>query len=67
MIHIKRAKNGQFYFIVKAKNGKTLVTSEQYKRKAGVMKAIASLNFILAFPQNIVFNTNSPVKLRRKP
>jgi len=43
MIHIKRAKNRQFYFIVKAKNGRTLVTSEQYKRKESCINGMRAL------------------------
>ena len=36
MIKIKRAKNGQLYYVVVAKNGKVLLTSETYKSKRGV-------------------------------
>lgn len=43
MIKIKRAKNGQLYYVVVAKNGKVLLTSETYKSKRGVMKGIRAL------------------------
>lgn len=43
MIEIKRAKNKEYFFIVKARNGKTLVTSETYKRKASAYKAIRAV------------------------
>lgn len=40
MIKIKRAKNGQLFFTVHAKNHKVILTSETYKSKQGVMKGI---------------------------
>jgi len=43
MIHLHKSKNKQFYFIVKAKNGKTLMTSETYKAKKSAVKGIAAL------------------------
>lgn len=43
MIKIKRAKNGQLYYVVVARNGKVLLTSETYKSKRGVMKGIDAL------------------------
>lgn len=43
MIIIKKARNKQWYFIVKARNGRTLVQSETYKRKRSALKAIEAL------------------------
>jgi uncharacterized protein len=40
---IKRSKNKEFYFVLIARNGNTLLTSETYKRKASCSKAISSL------------------------
>lgn len=40
---IKRSKDKQFYFVLIARNGNTLLTSETYKRKASCAKAILSL------------------------
>ena len=47
MIVIKKQLDGEFYFCVKAKNGKVLCHSEGYKRKAGVLKAIKALKSLL--------------------
>lgn len=40
---IKRAKNGEYYFNLKAGNGQTILTSETYKAKAGAANGIASI------------------------
>src|SRR5438105_5056950 len=40
---IKKSKNGQFYFNLKAANGETVLTSEQYTSKAGAKNGIASV------------------------
>ena len=40
---IKRAKNGQFMFNLKATNGEIILTSETYKTKAGAQKGIESV------------------------
>jgi uncharacterized protein YegP (UPF0339 family) len=48
MIKFKQAINKQWYFIVTAKNGKTLVTSEMYNRKQGAAKGAVSLKRILS-------------------
>lgn len=47
MIELKRAKKNQFYFRVKAKNGRVLVTSETYKSKASAWKAMESLENLM--------------------
>ena len=40
---IKRAKNKQFYFNLKATNGEVILTSETYKSRTGVNNGIASV------------------------
>ena len=40
---IKKAKNGQFYFNLKAGNGETILTSEMSKSKASANNGIASV------------------------
>ncbi len=40
---IKKAKNGQFYFTLKAHNGEVILTSEMYKQKASTKIGIASV------------------------
>jgi uncharacterized protein YegP (UPF0339 family) len=40
---IKRAVNKEWFFIITAKNGQTLATSETYKRRGGCLKAIKSI------------------------
>ena len=42
-IEIHRARSKEYYFIVKARNGVTLVQSEMYERKASAYKGIKSL------------------------
>ena len=40
---IKRAKNGEYYFNLKAGNGETILSSETYKAKAGAKNGIESV------------------------
>lgn len=40
---IKKAKNKEFYFILVARNGQTIVTSETYKRKSACLKIMGKL------------------------
>jgi uncharacterized protein len=42
-IEIKKSVDGQFYFVLKARNGQILVTSETYTKKANCKKTIISL------------------------
>ena len=37
---IKRSADKQHYFVVQSGNGRTIVTSETYKRRAGALKGI---------------------------
>jgi len=47
MIKIHKSKDKQWYFTVSATNGRVLVTSETYKRKANCKKGIAALESII--------------------
>lgn len=40
---IKKRKDGQFQFNLKAGNGEVIATSEAYKQKASAMKGIESV------------------------
>lgn len=40
---IKKAKNGQFYFNLKAKNTETILSSQQYTTKTGCKRGIGSV------------------------
>ena len=40
---IKKAKNGQFFFNLKAANGEVILTSEMYKQKEGADSGIESV------------------------
>jgi uncharacterized protein YegP (UPF0339 family) len=40
---IKRAKDGQFYFNLKARNGEIILTSETYTTKANAHNGVASV------------------------
>ncbi len=40
---LKKAKNGQFYFNLKAGNHETILTSEMYKAKSSAKNGIASV------------------------
>ena len=37
---MKKSKNGKFYFIIVARNGRTLATSEMYNSKQACQKTI---------------------------
>jgi hypothetical protein len=43
MFELKKAKNGQFYFNLKAANGEVVLTSEMYKEKRSAANGIASV------------------------
>jgi len=40
---IKKAKDGKFYFNLKASNGQVILTSQMYKEKSGAKNGIASV------------------------
>lgn len=43
MFEIRKAVSGDFYFILKAKNGRVLCTSEMYKSKQKCKKGVRSV------------------------
>ena len=43
IFEIKRARDGQFYFNLKARNGQVILTSEMYTTKASAQHGIASV------------------------
>lgn len=43
VFEIKKAKDGQFYFNLKASNGEIILTSEMYKQKESAKNGIASV------------------------
>lgn len=47
-IFVFKGENGQWYWHIKASNGKIICQSEGYKRKGGAMKAIKSLKLNLS-------------------
>lgn len=40
---VKKQKDGQFYFVLKAGNGEIIARSEAYKAKSGCMNGIESV------------------------
>lgn len=40
---IKKSVNGQFYFVLHARNGKVVATGETYKRRSSVIKTLKNL------------------------
>ncbi|MEN8207632.1 MAG: YegP family protein [Candidatus Fermentibacteria bacterium] len=40
---LKKNKNGQFHFVLKAGNSETILSSESYKTKTSALKGIASI------------------------
>jgi uncharacterized protein len=40
---LSKSKDGQFWFVLKAGNGETILTSERYKAKASAENGIASV------------------------
>lgn len=59
MIVIKKSKNGQFYFIVKAINGQILATSETYTRKSNCLKGAAALQWIIINDRDVKIKDDS--------
>jgi len=46
---IRRSDNGQYYFVLRAVNGKVIATSEQYESKQAAKKGIASIKSVSVF------------------
>jgi len=53
---IKKAKNGQFYYELIARNGKIMFVSETMKREGSCKKAIASVQKGIAKAKVIPFS-----------
>jgi uncharacterized protein YegP (UPF0339 family) len=64
MIILNRSTNNQFYFTVKAKNGKVLVTSELYVKKGNAETGISALFYAVenGSKTRIIDNTKKPSK-----
>lgn len=58
-IIIKKAANNELFFIIVARNGRTLCTSETYKRQAGCMKAIKAIKKGIADCEVVPFSISS--------
>jgi uncharacterized protein YegP (UPF0339 family) len=43
LYEIKKSKNGQYHFVLKASNGEVILQSEHYKTKTSAKKGIASV------------------------
>ena len=54
---IKKAKNGQFYFVLKAKNNKAIATGEMYKRKASVINVIHAIEIAIKYGYKVIDKT----------
>lgn len=62
MIEIRRAKGKQpYYFIIHARNGKILVTSECYKTKAMAKKGIKALGSGIRFFSGASYRVLDPI------
>jgi uncharacterized protein YegP (UPF0339 family) len=58
--HILRTKSGkEFFFIYAAKNGKTIMTSETYKRKASCGSAIVNIALSIEKIVPLVYDESS--------
>ena len=47
-LKLKRARNKQWYFVIVARNGKIIATSETYKRKSSAEKTMSKLGLPIA-------------------
>ena len=45
---LKRARNGEWYWALVAKNGRVLATSETYKKRAGALNGIDAATLAIA-------------------
>lgn len=48
MIKIKRSKDRLYYFVIVARNGQVLATSETYKNRRNCLKGIDALDYVMA-------------------
>lgn len=54
---IKKATNGQYYFVIKANNHEIVATSELYHRKESANKTIKSIKRNLTADSEVVDST----------
>jgi hypothetical protein len=60
MFKLRKSTDGQFYFVLCAKNQKVILTSETYKRKENAHKGIAAIITAFSITQlNIKDETGS--------
>jgi len=66
---IKKSKDGQFYFVFLARNGKVIVTSEMYTQKHNAIKAIALIHETISQRRAITVldETNSSLEVKEIP
>lgn len=57
MIKILKATDGSYYYVVQAKNGRIMVTSETYRKKSNCEAGVESLLLLLDNPVSIVDET----------
>lgn len=68
-IRIRRARDQQFYFVVLAKNGRTIATSETYRRRIGALRgamAITGLSVGIAVGTVHIVDETVPRATRRR-
>lgn len=46
-LKLKRARNKQWYFVIVARNGRIIATSETYKRKSSAEKTMSKLELTI--------------------
>lgn len=56
---ILNSVNGEIYFVLKARNGEIILTSETYKNKAGALKGIESVRKNAINESNFEIRTSS--------
>jgi len=54
---IRTAANGEYYFILVARNGKTLMTSETYTRKWSCKKTIQAIKYLVGSRTRVIDET----------
>lgn len=57
MIKIKKSDDNQYYYVVYAKNGEPLVTSETFKRKQKAYKSVGSLEKVFQTVPDVIDET----------
>jgi uncharacterized protein YegP (UPF0339 family) len=54
---IRNSADGQFYFVITARNGQIIALSETYKDKKNCLKTIGRINKAFSIPKPIVDKT----------